>query len=387
MDDDTQASVSLKGLEVYRVGGAVRDRLLGLPVNDNDWVVVGATPEDMLARGFRPVGRDFPVFLHPHSHEEYALARTERKSGHGYAGFSVHASPEVTLEDDLRRRDLTVNAMAEASDGGLIDPYGGQQDLVDRRLRHVSDAFGEDPLRVLRSARFLARFAGMGFVIAPETLQRMARMCASGELEHLAAERVWGETERALGEGDPSAFFHTLEACHGLGVWWPELEGVLDDGLDAMRSAPCGPPGPAWWRLALLVSVMDAGSRHRLATRLKLPTAVARLADHTALTLALMARLKGHEGAGAADDIKQWFDRLDGWRKPEQVDIQLAFWAQQDSGLAGALAEAFQAGRSVDPKALIKSGYRGAEIGQALSARRRDIIARRLGAEGPSGRR
>ena len=185
-----QQDALTQGLDVYRVGGAVRDALLGWPVVDHDWVVVGATPEAMRQRGFKPVGRDFPVFLHPHTAEEYALARTERKSGHGYSGFEVYASPDVTLEEDLSRRDLTINAIAQGPGGQLTDPFHGQQDIEQRLLRHVSPAFSEDPLRVLRTARFLARYAHLGFTIAPDTHTLMREVSQSGELGHLAAERV-----------------------------------------------------------------------------------------------------------------------------------------------------------------------------------------------------
>src|SRR5690606_31911340 len=185
-------------MQFYKVGGAVRDRLLGRPVSDTDWVVVGASAEAMQAQGYRPVGADFPVFLHPQSGEEYALARTERKSGRGYGGFTFYASPEVTLEEDLIRRDLTINAIAEDAEGRLIDPYGGQHDLALRLLRHVSPAFAEDPLRVLRVARFAARYAPLGFRVAEETLALMSEIAASGELAELTAERVWKEIARAL---------------------------------------------------------------------------------------------------------------------------------------------------------------------------------------------
>ena len=191
-------------LKIYCVGGAVRDRLLGLPVQDRDWVVVGSTPEEMAARGFQPVGKDFPVFLHPKTHEEYALARTERKTAPGYKGFIVHASPDVTLEQDLLRRDFTINAMAEDADGKLIDPYGGEVDLRAGILRHVSAAFNEDPVRILRAARFVARF---GFSIAPETLALMRSMVDNGEVDALVPERVWQELARGLMEKSPARFF------------------------------------------------------------------------------------------------------------------------------------------------------------------------------------
>lgn len=214
-------------MQRYLVGGAVRDALLGLPVGERDWVVVGATQTEMEAQGYRAVGRDFPVFLHPETQEEHALARTERKSGRGYRGFVVDASPEVSLEEDLKRRDLTVNAMARAEDGSLIDPCGGQADLEARLLRHVSEAFVEDPLRVLRVARFATRFAPFGFRIADDTMALMQRIVAAGEMEALAAERVWKETERALMHDHPSVYFDTLRQCGALAVLMPEVDQLF----------------------------------------------------------------------------------------------------------------------------------------------------------------
>ncbi len=214
-------------MNTYLVGGAIRDRLLGLPVRERDWVVVGATPEAMRARGFRPVGRDFPVFLHPDTGEEYALARTERKTAPGHTGFVFHAEPGVTLEQDLQRRDLTINAIAESTEGLLIDPCGGLRDLENRVLRHVSDAFVEDPLRVLRVARFAAWLHPFGFRIAPETLTLMTTIAASGELEHLSAERIWRETERALGSPSPRTYIEVLRACGALRVLLPEVNALF----------------------------------------------------------------------------------------------------------------------------------------------------------------
>lgn len=210
-------------MKTYLVGGAVRDQLLGLPVGEKDWVVIGATPEEMVAAGYQPVGKDFPVFLHPETHEEYALARTERKQGVGYHGFVFHTGPEVTLEEDLIRRDLTINAMAKLDDGEIVDPYGGQQDLEDRVLRHVSEAFTEDPLRVLRVARFYARLQPLGFRVADETLDLLQQLVASGELENLQPERVWQETSRALMGNEPSHYFSLLKDCNALNVLFPEL--------------------------------------------------------------------------------------------------------------------------------------------------------------------
>lgn len=213
-------------MEVYLVGGAVRDRLLERPVKERDWVVVGASPEELERQGFVPVGREFPVFLHPQTHEEYALARLERKVAPGYRGFTTRFSPDVTLEEDLQRRDLTINAMAESSTGELVDPYGGRRDLEARLLRHVSESFIEDPVRVLRVARFAARYAELGFQVAEETVALMRRMTDSGELGALVPERVWQETERALGEARPEVFFETLRVCGALQVIFPELAGL-----------------------------------------------------------------------------------------------------------------------------------------------------------------
>lgn len=210
----------------YLVGGAVRDALLGLPVGERDWVVLGATPQQMLDAGFRAVGKDFPVFLHPQTQEEHALARTERKSGHGYKGFTFHTGPEVTLEQDLQRRDLTVNAIAKSDDGALVDPWNGRADLDARVLRHVSAAFGEDPLRVLRVARFMARFAPLGFHVASETVELMRQMVDEGEVDHLVPERIWQETQRALMSERPSAYFQTLQQCGALVRVMPELAAL-----------------------------------------------------------------------------------------------------------------------------------------------------------------
>src|SRR5690606_908731 len=213
-------------METYLVGGAVRDRLLGLPPGDSDWVVVGQTPEAMVAAGFRPVGRDFPVFLHPDTGEEHALARTERKSAPGYRGFTVHADPSVTLEQDLERRDFTINAIAQDADGNLVDPFGGAADIEARVLRHVSPAFVEDPLRVLRAARFMARFAPLGFSVAEETMELMRRISDSGELEALVPERIWQELAKALRAPRPSAFLRTLRDAGALKAVLPEVDAL-----------------------------------------------------------------------------------------------------------------------------------------------------------------
>ncbi|TPQ25068.1 multifunctional CCA addition/repair protein [Methylomonas koyamae] len=214
-------------MKTYLVGGAVRDRLLDYPVEERDWLVVGETAEAMVACGFRPVGKDFPVFLHPETHEEYALARTERKTGMGYKGFAVHADPDVTLEEDLQRRDLTINAMAIGDDGVLIDPFCGRLDLEQKLLRHVSPAFSEDPVRILRAARFAARYAHLGFRVADETMMLMKHMVAAGEADYLVSERVWAELHKALLERTPQAFFQVLRDCGALGVVFPEIDALF----------------------------------------------------------------------------------------------------------------------------------------------------------------
>ncbi len=214
-------------MKIYLVGGAVRDALLNYPVVERDWVVVGARPEELLQQGYQQVGKDFPVFLHPKTKDEYALARTERKQGHGYSGFAVDCDPTVTLEEDLLRRDLTINAIAQDADGNLVDPYGGQADIAQRLLRHVSDAFVEDPLRILRTARFAARYAHLQFTVAPQTLTLMADIVAQGELAHLPPERVWVEMEKALGERNPEVFVQVLRDCGALAKLLPEVEALF----------------------------------------------------------------------------------------------------------------------------------------------------------------
>src|SRR6185503_3004406 len=237
-------------MQVYLVGGAVRDRLLGREVRERDWVVVGATPAGLEGAGFTPVGRDFPVFLHPQTREEHALARLERKIAPGYRGFSTEFSPDVTLEDDLRRRDLTINAMAEDPGGKIVDPHGGQRDIEARLLRHVSEAFVEDPVRILRVARFAARYVSLGFSVAAETLALMRRMVESGEANALVAERVWAETEKALGEPRPDVFVSVLRDCGALKVVYPEIDALF------------GVPQPAKWH-----PEADAGVHQLLALR------------------------------------------------------------------------------------------------------------------------
>lgn len=393
---------------VYLVGGAVRDELLGRAFSERDWVVVGATPEQMLQAGFRPVGKDFPVFLHPDTQEEYALARTERKSGHGYQGFEFYCAPEVTLEDDLIRRDLTVNAMAKAADGTLIDPYGGRRDLEKRVLRHVSPAFAEDPLRILRVARFAARFHSWGFTIAPETMELMRAITASGEVEHLVAERVWQETERALSEPSPQIYIQTLRECGALAVLMPEVDrlfGVpqradyhpeVDTGIHtlmAMEQASRLSDDSAV-RFAVLVHDLGKGitpedqlPRHinhenagvplveALCQRLKVPT------RHKELALAVT---RFHLLCHTATQLRpatllKLMRRLDALRRPERLESFLLSceadargrtgFEKRDYPAAPWLRTVAQRLRDTEVRDLVDSGLKGQKLANAIEKR------------------
>jgi len=337
-------------VKIYAVGGAVRDALLGLPVKDRDWVVVGATPDAMLAQGYTPVGRDFPVFLHPQTHEEYALARSERKTAPGYAGFVFHTTPEVTLEEDLRRRDLTINAIAQAASGELVDPYGGRADLAARVLRHVSPAFAEDPVRILRVARFAARFAD--FSVAPETLDLMRQMVANGEVDALVPERVWQELSCGLMETTPSRMFAVLRECGALCKLLPELDALwgvpqradyhpeIDTGVHVMlvidMAARLAAPLPA--RFAALTHDLGKGMtpaellpRHHdheqksvalvdaLCARLRVPTDcrdVARLAARFHGDIHRVSELR-------PETVLRVLERCDALRRPERFELVL----------------------------------------------------------------
>ncbi|WP_251977877.1 polynucleotide adenylyltransferase [Salinicola avicenniae] len=371
----------LAGLDVYLVGGAVRDARLGWPVGDRDWVVVGSTPEEMRRRGFRPVGRDFPVFLHPQTQEEYALARTERKQGHGYTGFEVHASPDVTLEADLARRDFTINAMAETPTGELVDPYGGLRDLEARRLRHVSPAFVEDPLRVLRAARFLARYRGLGFEIAPDTLALMRQLAASGEVAHLVAERVWTETQKALSEVDPAAYFETLAACGALAVLMPPLAtSELPAGLIRLQQV-AEDDDQAQWRWARLGEALDDENIDMLNDGVKAPNGFREAMQLAARSRRLRLRIGGaarHEAEVRAAAIMAWLDAIDAWRRPERVPPLLALIAHDDGPLADDLALAWRLAAQVLPRALLDEGFRGPALGEELVRRREQTIREAL---------
>ncbi|MBL8446591.1 MAG: multifunctional CCA addition/repair protein [Zoogloeaceae bacterium] len=378
-------------MEIYVVGGAVRDELLGLPVQDQDYVVVGATPDDMLARGYRPVGRDFPVFLHPVTQAEYALARTERKTGPGYAGFAFHADPTVTLEQDLLRRDLTINAMARGRDGRLIDPYGGQRDLERRTLRHVSLAFAEDPVRILRVARFAARF--QDFSVAPETLQLMSLMVESGEADHLVPERVWQEFARGLGEAVPSRMLRVLRACGALARLLPEVERRFaegDAGEHLLRvidlSAGTAQPLEVRWACLLADWSLAPGAADSVgkdlaqaglaaSDRLRAPVACRELA-------ALVAR--EHPRVQAADRLPvevlvDLLERGDALRRPERFaglvaacDCHRRALGNDESadGWPARLERAFSAVRSLDAGAVARTCPDRGAIAAAVRAAR-----------------
>ncbi len=371
-------------MEIYLVGGAVRDRLLGLEVKDRDWVVVGATPDEMLSRGFKPVGQDFPVFLHPDTGEEYALARTERKSGKGYTGFTFHASPEVTLEDDLVRRDLTINAIAQSEDGGLHDPWGGRRDLEQRLLRHVSPAFVEDPLRVLRVARFYARFAHLGFEVADETLALMRTLSAGDELDHLTPERVWQECLRALTTQSPTHFFRLLQAVEALPKLIPDSSNLDCDRLQQLiNQLPGDLPHSAERVFALLAWVLteslDDASAHaaisELCNRLRIPN---RFRD-----LALKAR-RHAESLSRFDqlDADQRLAQLKGLdllRRPEQLEdlvaISQAIHPAQPPGRLRGLKRLIDACKKIDSRALMAEGFKGKALGEALAQRQQQLCA------------
>ena len=396
-------------MQVYLVGGAVRDHLLGRPVKDNDWVVTGATPEDMIKLGYEQVGADFPVFLHPETHEEYALARTERKSGKGYQGFVCDFSSGVTLEDDLLRRDLTINAMAQADDGSIIDPHNGQADLEARLLRHVSPAFQEDPLRVLRVARFAARFADAGFSVAPETLTLMKTMVEAGELEHLVAERVWTETQRALLEDQPAVYFQVLRECGALAAWFPELDALfgvpqpekyhpeIDCGRHALLSLEASVPMSSALSVRWAALIHDLGKaltpdsewpRHfghekkgvkpirQLCQRLKCPndpTSLALLSSefHTHIHRAFELR---------PETLLKVFDQLDVWRKPERFEEFLLVCIADARGRTGFedcaypqadyVREALTEAQKITARDVIAEGVQGPAIRAALAEKR-----------------
>ncbi|MBM3372859.1 MAG: multifunctional CCA tRNA nucleotidyl transferase/2'3'-cyclic phosphodiesterase/2'nucleotidase/phosphatase [Betaproteobacteria bacterium] len=362
-------------MKTYVVGGAVRDELLGLPVQDHDHVVVGATPEEMIRRGFRPVGRDFPVFLHPETLEEYALARTERKTAPGYHGFAFHAAPDVTLEQDLERRDLTINAMARDDDGRLIDPYHGAEDLGEGLLRHVSPAFAEDPVRILRVARFAARF---GFTVAPETRDLMQQMVEAGEADALVAERVWQELAKGLMEKTPSVLFAVLRDCGALARVLPQIDALyetaaIDDALAALDAAAAAGTGLEV-RFAALARALEPEAIEALAARLRLPAGCR--------DLALLAARHAHALADAdgldADELSALMEAADAWRRPERFGelVEAALAGERDVQRARAcLRRAHDAALAVDAGAVAKAQADTASIKAAVARARREAIA------------
>jgi tRNA nucleotidyltransferase (CCA-adding enzyme) len=401
-------------MQVYLVGGAVRDSLLGLPVRERDWVVVGAARDELVRQNYREVGRDFPVFLHPTTHEEYALARLERKVGPGYRGFEFQSGPEVTLEQDLSRRDLTINAIARTEDGVLIDPFGGQADLEARVLRHVSDSFIEDPVRVLRVARFAARFAALGFRVASDTLELMRAIAASGELDALVAERVWQETEKALGTPNPGVYFTVLREVRALKVIFPEVEALfgvpqpaewhpeIDTGVHTLmvlhQAARLSPDSAV--RFAALVHDLGKGTtppahwpRHhgheersvtlieRMAARLRIPT------GHRELAV-IVARYHGNAHRAfelRPQTVLEFLEKADAFRRPERY-VQVLTACEADArGRAGFeerpypqrdyLQAARDAAAAVKLTAADVTQRDGVQIGAQLRAQRQQAIA------------
>lgn len=400
-------------MEVYLVGGAVRDDLLGLPVKERDWCVVGATPEEMEKLGYRPVGKDFPVFLHPETAEEYALARTERKTGAGYHGFAFHAAPDISIEEDLGRRDLTINAIAMDADNQLTDPYAGRQDLADRILRHVSGAFVEDPVRILRTARFAARFHHMGFRVADETMQLMRDMVENGEAGALVPERVWKETEKALGETHPQVFFSVLRDCGALKVVFPEIDALfgvpqpekwhpeIDTGVHTLMSLEQSAILSASIDVRFAALTHDLGKAttdknklpshpgheirsaklvEKLARRLSVPNACRELATlcaeyHTHCHRAFELR---------AETVLRVLERADAFRREERFEKILLVCEADARGRTGLEARAYpqadyfrgaaDAARAVRIDEITSSGLAGDAIGKEISVRRLGAI-------------
>ncbi len=400
-------------MKVYLVGGAVRDQLLGLPVSERDWVVVGGTASELLDKGYKQVGNDFPVFLHPLNGEEYALARTERKSGSGYGGFEFDSSANVTLEQDLQRRDLTINAIAQDDDGQLIDPWGGLADLQARRLRHVSSAFVEDPLRVLRVARFAAKLKPLDFTIDPATEALMSQIAKSGELVALSPERIWRELEKGLAQRAPDCFIETLYRCGALASIAPALDkqfhrsdGLLDDEqtvgqrtLGALRyAAERGFDGTVRWTI-VAHGIAPAGTPKNLAAKVIQPVdssscPVAALGEQlkASRTATELAQLAAHytgfalrAGQSRPDLLLKLLEHTDAWRRGErfkqfmQVAEAIANTAASDSaamlGSLGLLRHAADLGARIDASEFVEQGLKGSEIGEAIRNARKILLA------------
>ncbi len=401
-------------MQRYLVGGAVRDQLLNIEVYDKDWVVVGATPDELIKQGYVAVGKDFPVFLHPETKQEHALARTERKVGAGYTGFECYFAPDVTLEEDLQRRDLTINAIAQHPDGTLIDPYHGQQDLEDRMLRHVSEAFVEDPLRVLRVARFAAKLSHLGFRVADETMALMRSIAESGELAHLTAERVWQEWHKSLTTPDPQVFIEVLRACGALAIVLPELDqlfGVpqpekwhpeIDTGVHTLlvaKQAALLSDSPT---VRFAAQVHDLGKgitpqsewpSHKMHchTGLKLIKALCERVrvPNEYRDLALMV-CEQHSNIHRAAELRpetklKILNKFDVWRKPERLNDILLCCMADSRGRTGhedieypqktIFERAYQAALSVEVQTIIQDGFKGAAIREEMEKRRIEAIA------------
>ncbi|WP_217520876.1 multifunctional CCA addition/repair protein [Vibrio metschnikovii] len=401
-------------MQVYLVGGAVRDQLLSLPVHDQDWVVVGSSPEQMRQAGYQAVGKDFPVFLHPKTKQEYALARTERKTGSGYTGFACYYAPDVSLEEDLARRDLTINAIAQDNTGKLIDPYGGQRDLHNRLLRHVSDAFIEDPLRVLRVARFAAKLAHLGFTIASETMQLMTQIAQSGELHHLTAERIWQEWHKSLSTANPEVFLSTLRECGALAIILPEIDrlfGVpqpkqwhpeIDTGVHTLMVAAQAAKLSPSIAVRFAAQVHDVGKgvtpqsewpSHKMHchTGVKIINALCERVriPNECKDLALLV-CEQHSNIHRAAELKastklKILDKLDVWRKPERLYDVLLCCQADHAGRLGCEANAYpqrdlflnayQAALSVKVQQVIADGFQGKAIKEELNKRRIQAIS------------
>lgn len=404
-------------MKIYLVGGAVRDKLLGRSYSERDWVVVGATEQEMLSAGYKRVGKDFPVFIHPESKEEYALARTERKKGKGYYGFECHASPEVTLEEDLARRDLTINAMAENEEGEIIDPYGGESDLEKKILRHVSPAFSEDPVRILRLARFAARFASLGFRVSEATTALMKTMIDAGEVDALVPERVWQEMDRGLKEPNPEQFFEVLRSCDALAKIWPDLNALwgvpekpehhpeLDTGIHTMmvlQRAAALSPNPVI-RFAAVCHDLGKGK----TPPSKWPSHVGHEESGVALIQAFAKQYRiPHEYRELAILVSRFhlhchrvleltpatlvktLERLDAFRQPERFEQFLIACQADSQGRLGRteisypqadrMREAYRIAKAVDIKVLIEKGFEGAVLGEKIHEARVSAIKREL---------
>ena len=404
-------------MDIYLVGGAVRDQLLGINVKDKDWVVVGADAKEMLDAGYKAVGADFPVFLHPQSKEEYALARTERKTKAGYAGFEFYASPDVTLEDDLRRRDLTINAIAQAADGSYIDPYNGQQDIKDKIIRHVSDAFVEDPVRVLRLARFVARFHHLGFTIADETMQLMREIVANGEIDALVAERVWKETSLALSEQSAWRYFEVLRECDALEKIFPELDALfgvpqpkehhpeIDTGIHTMLVIEQAVRLSSDTRVRFAALCHDFGKA--LTPKEEWPSHRGHEQRGVALVKALCKRLKvpkDHQEIAVlvteyhllfhrADELRantllKMLQNLDVFRRPERLELFLLGCEADSRGRPGfedrelhnadIFYAAYNAAKKIDASLIAKQGLKGPEIAAELQQQRIKAIKKAI---------